>query len=73
MESIQKHDILEAYFLDVYVDHTRFTIKDLAVLDKKQYILHVELSPKLSMMGRTKITYVNPNYNYFLNENIITS
>ena len=62
---------LEEYFLDVYVDHTRFTIKDLALLDKKQYILHVELSPKLSMIGRTKITYVNPNYSAFFSPNNI--
>ena len=61
---------LESYFLDVHVDHTRFTIKDLAVLDEKQYIINVELSPKLSMMNRVKITYVNPNRNQFFRENI---
>lgn len=56
---------LESYFLDVYVDHTRFTIKDLVVLDEKQYILHVKLSPKLSMLNRVQIIYVNPNYGAF--------
>ena len=59
---------LESYFLDTFVDHTRFTIKDLAVLDEKIYILFVEISPKLSMMNRVKITYVNPNRNQFFNE-----
>ena len=36
----------------------------------KQYIINVELSPKLSMMNRVKLTYVNPNRNQFFNENI---
>jgi hypothetical protein len=49
----------EPYFVDSHVT-TKFTIKNLVVMDKELHVLFVENSPKLSMPNRVKITHVNP-------------
>ena len=49
----------EPHFIDTHVT-TKFTIKDLVVMNEELYVIKVENSPKLSMLNRVAIRHVNP-------------